>query len=49
VDVEGHFTLWPSVKETKDSRIGREQKFVFWVFTLKANGQRTRPPETPTW
>jgi hypothetical protein len=36
---KGHFTLWPSVKWTKDysNLIGGEQKFVCLAFTLKTN------------
>jgi hypothetical protein len=40
MEIQGHFTLRPSVERTRDSSnlIGGEQKFVRLAFTLKANG-----------
>jgi hypothetical protein len=48
---KGHFTLRPSVEQTRDSSnlIGREPKFVHSAFILEANSQQTRASKTSTW
>jgi hypothetical protein len=51
MEIQGHFTLRPSVERTRDSSnlIGGEQKFVRLAFTLESNNQWTRASKISTW